>query len=142
MKLTSPRASNWVDRGEDPDVRLCQSLAVYLGQDPGDASHLREHAVAVLGMVMADATEVQVAAYLGDLDREFDRTPPPPGHRRTTAVALWHIAKAALVRDAANRLLEGPLPQPTSQVEPLSSWLRERLLEEGDDSVGGTIEPE
>ena len=47
---------------------------------------------------------------------------------RIRAIALWHVAKAALVRDFAERVLRGDVPanEPTS--DGLGHWLATRLL--------------
>jgi len=41
---------------------------------------------------------------------------------------LWHIAKAALVRDFAERVLQGEVPVNTPTRDSLSHWLAGRLL--------------
>jgi hypothetical protein len=43
-------------------------------------------------------------------------------------IAIWHIAKAALVRDFAERVLGGDVPPNVPAPEPLSEWLAARLL--------------
>ncbi|HWA58480.1 MAG TPA: hypothetical protein VG692_14565 [Gemmatimonadales bacterium] len=62
---------------------------------------LLEWASVIRGMVEADASEVQLAAYLNTLPAPAGTKPPP--HPRLLALALWHIAKCGLVRDAAER---------------------------------------
>jgi hypothetical protein len=99
-------------------------------------------------MVEADATEVHVASYLYGVLRETGSPAPPGG--RVTAIALWHAAKAALVRDFAERVLRGDVPRPDPTPEPLSRWLAARLLspeelemfERGDDVPPGTGSPD
>ena len=106
-----------------------------------DAPWLAEHAAAIRGMVEAGASEVHVAGYLYRCLREFALPVPPRG--RTTAIALWHMAKAALVRDFAERVLSGEIPRPVATPDSLSHWLAARLLTaaeldefaEGDDPV-------
>ena len=49
---------------------------------------------------------------------------------RLTAIALWHIAKAALVRDFAERVLQGEVPVNAPTPDRLSHWLATRLLSE------------
>jgi hypothetical protein len=45
------------------------------------------------------------------------------------AIALWHIAKAAEVRNRAQRLItEYAAALPADSKVPLSTWLSERLL--------------
>ena len=127
--LTSKRAGNWVDRGAPPEPKLRQVLAHYLGvPDEADAPRVAEHALAVLGMVDADATEVHVAAYLRRLARARGRTPEEVAGARMVAVALWHVAKAALVRDLAERALRGELRSPPPTGTQLGERLAERLL--------------
>jgi hypothetical protein len=57
-------------------------------------------------MVDADSTEVHLAGYLKDLEREFGISEQEARSRRAAAVALWHIAKVAEVRERARRLIE------------------------------------
>ena len=125
--LTSRKAGNWVDRGEAPEPTLRRILAFYFGRhDPADGPWLGDHAAAIRGMVEADATEVHIASYLYGVLRETGAPAPPGG--RITAIALWHVAKAALVRDFAERVLRGEIPRPDPTPEPLSRWLAARLL--------------
>lgn len=122
-------ASNWVDRGEPPNRTLRLVLRHFFGLfDEVDEPWLEEHAVIVLGMVAADATEIHVAGYLRSLAR--DRGMPvgePPG-ARAVAVTLWHIAKAALVRDFAERVLRGEVPINEPTPDSFSHWIAGRLL--------------
>jgi hypothetical protein len=85
-------------------------------------------------MAEADASEVQVAGYLRTLEERHGATDHTTHHRRAVAIAVWHIAKCAEVRDRAVRLLH-EAPAYTSPQVPLSTWLAERLLrgELGDD---------
>ena len=125
--LTSRKAGNWVDRGEAPEPTLRRILAHYFGRhDPADGPWLDQHAAAIRGMVEADATEVHVASYLYRVLRDTGAPVPPGG--RVTAIALWHAAKVALVRDFAERVLSGEIPRPEPTPEPLSHWLAARLL--------------
>jgi hypothetical protein len=140
--LRSSKADNWVDRGEPAEPQMQRVLAFYFGRhEEGDAPWLAEHASAIRGMVEAGAGETHVAGYLYRCLRELALPVPPRG--RTTAVALWHIAKAALVRDFAERVLSGEIPRPIATPDSLSHWLGARLLtaaemnafENGDDQV-------
>lgn len=116
-----------MDRGEAPEPTLRRILAFYFGRhDPADGPWLAGHAAAIRGMVEADATEVHVASYLYGVLRETGAPAPPGG--RVTAIALWHAAKAALVRDFAERVLRGDIPRPDPTPEPLARWLAARLL--------------
>ena len=126
--MLHPKASNWVDRGEPAEVHLARVLAHFLERDPvRDADWLHSQAVTLLAMVAADGSEIQVAKYVGHLETELGRSLSPGSTRRLVAIALWHIGKAALVRDRALRLLEERGPAAATPV-PLSEWLRERLL--------------
>ena len=79
-------------------------------------------------MVAADATEVHIAAYLRSVVRENDIAMPEPSGARPAAIALWHIAKAALVRDFAERVLRGEIPVNAPTPDRFSHWVAERLL--------------
>lgn len=125
--LSSSKADNWVDRGEPCEPVLGRILAFYLERhDPGYASNLAQHALTIRGLVESGGTEVHVASYLYGILRELDLPAPPRG--RVTAIALWHVAKAALVRDFAERVLRGDVPRPVPTPEPLSRWLAARLM--------------
>jgi len=137
--MINSKASNWVDRGEPPEPTLSRVLASYLELDPAThAAHLQEYAGAVRGMAEADATEVQIAGYLRTLEAHHLAAEHPARHRRSVAIGLWHITKAAEVRDRATRLLaEYAAATPAAARVPLSTWLSERLL--GEDP--GSSEP-
>ena len=79
-------------------------------------------------MVAAAATEVHVAGYLRGVAREIGSPKREPSGARPAAIALWHIAKAALVRDFAERVLKGEVPVNTPTPDTLSHWLAARLL--------------
>ena len=105
-RLEDPNAANWVDRGEPPEPTMQRVLEFYLGRDVVmEPARLREHVVALRGMAEADSTEYQLAGYLALIEKEAGLTTPDTGVRRTTAIALWHIAKSAAVRDRAKRLI-------------------------------------
>ena len=57
-------------------------------------------------MVEADSTEVHLAGYLKEVEQAFGLTEEHGRRRRSTAIALWHIAKCAEVRERARRLME------------------------------------
>ena len=106
-RLTDPRASNWVDRGQAAEPELTRVLAYYVGQDPkAPEASLRVHVDAIRGMVEADSTEVHLASYLKEVEQAFGVTEEHGRRRRAVAIALWHIAKCAELRDRARRLME------------------------------------
>lgn len=79
-------------------------------------------------MVAADATEVDIAGYLRAVARESGSPKREPLGARPAAIGLWHIAKAALVRDFAERVLQGEVPVNTPTPDTFSHWLASRLL--------------
>jgi hypothetical protein len=110
-RLTSSTASNWVDRGQPPEPELGRVLSYYLDLGPEPLEpRLRPHVEAIRGMVEADATEVQLAGYLKTIEQDFGVTDSHSRRRRAAAIALWHIAKCAEVRERARRLLEFGIP--------------------------------
>jgi hypothetical protein len=126
--MTKYRVSNWVDRGEPAQQHLSRVLVRFLELSPEDnASALAEYSETILAFVAADGSEVQLADYLADLQNRHGREVSPGRLRRYVAVALWHIAKAGLLRDA---LADQPTDPATSEHTPLSDWLTERLLRE------------
>jgi hypothetical protein len=123
------KASNWVDRGEPSEPKLAKTLRHFFGFDvPVEDAQLQEYTRTLVSMVAADASEVQVASYLGYLEDQHGRPRSSARHRRLEAIAIWHMAKAALVRDQALRLLRGEAYDATAEHERLSDWLRERIL--------------
>lgn len=123
------KAGNWVDRGEPPNRTLRRVLAyLFHRQDPDYIPWLEEHANIILGMVAADATEVHVAGYLRSVVRTEEIELREPLEARRAAVALWHIAKAALVRDFAERVLRGEIPVNEPTPDSFSHWMASRLL--------------
>ena len=126
--MTSKHASNWVDRGGRPAPEVQRTLAFFFDRHGViDAVWLKDASLTIVGMVEADASDVLIAGYLKHLARE--QGIEFPARARLTSVAVWHIAKAALVRDAAVRLLNSDLVNQRDLVlPPLSAWLAERLL--------------
>ncbi len=124
--MISPNASNWVDRGEPAERKLVRVLRHFLEFD-ADAATLERGADTILGMVDADASEVQVAAYLGTLEDEQGLPRSPARFRRLVAIAAWHVAKAALTRDTAVRHLGAAPRETTADRHGLADWLAERL---------------
>ena len=127
--ILSRKASNWVDRGESPLPTLRRVLAYFFERhSPDDFPWLDEHARNVLGMVAADATEVHVAGYLRSVVRDTGGPARQPLGARAAAVGLWHIAKAALVRDFAEKVVRGEIPANTPTADTFSHWIASRLL--------------
>ena len=127
--ITHPKAGNWVDRGEAPNATLRRVLARYFERlAPDDQPWLEGHARIVLGMVAADATEIRIAGYLRSIQRDAEFPYRDPVGARTVAIALWHIAKAALVRDFAERVLRGEVPVNEPTRDSFSHWVASRLL--------------
>ena len=123
------KASNWVDRGEPPDATIARVLGRFFDRNPNEhASWIAEHSTILVGMVAADATEVHLARYLRALAREITFPEPQSPAVRTTSIALWHIAKSALVRDFAERVLRGDVPVHKPTEDSFSHWVASRLL--------------
>lgn len=127
--MIDAKASNWVDRGDPPEPKLARALHHVIGRDhPVDQEVLLGHAAIILGMVEADASEVQVAAYLGDVQEELGLERTAARARRLAAIALWHMGKAALVRDRAIRVVAAVRESAATGHPRLSDWLKERLM--------------
>lgn len=127
--IISKKASNWVDRGEPPTLTVERVLSRFLDLNPADRHDwFREQANIITAMVDADATEVHLAGFLQSLLEESGRPAAEYGLCRLTAIALWHIAKAALVRDFAERVLRGDVPVNEPTPDTLGHWIAERLL--------------
>jgi hypothetical protein len=128
LSLTSIKAGNWVDRGEPCTPVVQRTLAFFYDRHhAADAQWLAEAALTLVGMVDADASEIQIAGYLKHVAQERGLEFPP--RARMASAAVWHIAKAALVRDAAERVLNSELMHHRDRVPPpLSEWLAQRLL--------------
>ncbi|MFN8654656.1 MAG: hypothetical protein U0133_22335 [Gemmatimonadales bacterium] len=93
------RGGNWVQRDEPLEDKLVRVLGYQFKRATSDPV-LMEWASVIRGMVEADASEVQVAAWVAKLTTPDGMRSAEP---RLLAVALWHIAKCGLVRDAADR---------------------------------------
>jgi hypothetical protein len=127
--IISKKASNWVDRGASPIPTLQRVLAHFFERFMADdGPWLEEHATTILGMVAADATEVHLAGYLRSVVRDAGGPVREPLGARPAAIALWHIAKAGLVRDFAERVLQGEVPVNEPTPDTLSHWIAGRLL--------------
>ena len=79
-------------------------------------------------MVAADATEVHLVGYLRTLLVYREDLARDSSTYRLTAIALWHVAKAALVRDFAERVFQGEIPPNDATPDRLGHWLASRLL--------------
>ncbi len=120
------KASNWVDRGDALEQTLARVLGHPLGvaaDDPG----LQEHILAIRGLVEADATEVHVPRYVRPLFPLFLQRDADATLSRTLGIALWHIAKAGLVRDRAARRADELIRQLPPEPR-LADQLREAIL--------------
>ncbi len=127
--IISRKSNNWVDRGESPLPVLVHALAHFFERHAdSDQAWLAEHANIILGMVAADATELHLTGYLKSVVREAGVPQREPLGARAAAVTLWHIAKAALVRDFAERVVRGDVPANVPTEGTLSGWLAKRLL--------------
>lgn len=123
------KASNWVDRGESPNGPVRRVLAHFFRRlDPESIPWLDEHGVIIIGMVEADATEVHIAGYLRSIVREEAQLAAETQNARQTAIALWHIAKAAHVRDFAERVLRGEIPVNEPTPDTFSHWVASKIL--------------
>lgn len=126
--IISRKASNWVDRGEAPHATIERVLGRLLDRAPQTApAWFRAQSQSIVGMVAADATEVHVAGFLRTLLAD-DAPPRDAATVRAAAISVWHIAKAALVRDFAERVLRGEIPVNEPTPDSLSHWLAARLL--------------
>jgi hypothetical protein len=130
--IISSKAINWVDRGESPIPTMRRVLDHFLDHDrAADVDWLDEQANIVAGMVAADASEGQVAGYLRSVAGAHGGASGGTrdvGVARTVAIALWHIAKAALVRDFAERVLQGEVPENAPTPDSFGHWVASRLL--------------
>jgi hypothetical protein len=101
MPVSDPNASTWVDRGDPPEPSLARVLAFYLHRDlRAEATTLHEWATEVLGMVDANATDVNLGGYLAALADGPGVRERTSFERRAAGIALWHVAKCALIRPA------------------------------------------
>lgn len=120
--MMSRKGSNWVDRDDPLEDTLARVLGHPLFLDADD-TRLAPHVLTVRGLVEADATEVHVTRFIRTLFPLFDQPEPDPKLTRTLGIALWHIAKAGLVRDRARRRAEElvrQLPPPPSLAKQLT----------------------
>ena len=116
-----------VDRGDPADPTIQRLLAHFYGlQLDEHREQLELPASTIIGMVAADATEVHIVGYMRSIARDLDVEDRPLQYARVTAIAIWHAAKAALVRDFAERVLRGEVPPPNDPTPqpPDRYWLR------------------
>lgn len=126
--IINRKASNWVDRGAPPHPTIERVLSRFLERNTfDDPEWFREQSETIVGMVAADATEVHVAGFLRTLITP-DTPPRDTTSIRAAAISVWHIAKAALVRDFAERVLRGEVPVNEPTPDSLGHWLASRLL--------------
>ena len=113
----SRRQLNWVDRLEPPEPEVARVLRRFLKLDAEqDADTETAYARAIVQMVRASASEGDVANYLAYLQEQRAQPVTPAPMRRYVAIALWHIAKAALVRDLAR----------LEELAPVDRWRRDQ----------------
>lgn len=124
--MSRGKAGNWVDRGEPLEPTLGRVLGHSLGLEATDA-RLVGYLNTIRGLVEADATEVNVSKYLRDIRDELQLPEMDPAHRRTLAIALWHIVKAGLIRDRAERRASELMSQLPPQA-PLGERLAQAIL--------------
>jgi hypothetical protein len=117
---------NWVDRGDALESALARVLGHALRVDATDSA-LLAHVLTIRGLVEADSTEVHVAAYLHTMWEAFGQDALDPSARRTLGIALWHIAKAGLVRDTMRRELAA-VRRTQPNAPPLSVQLHDAIL--------------
>lgn len=118
--MTKYRGS-WVERNDPIEPELCRVLAHPLRLDRDDR-RLEEHALAVRGLVEAGGSEVDVTAYVRRLFESLELPPPDAVVARLVGIALWHVTKAGLVRNNAQRRVEELVRQ-----LPAEAALAERL---------------
>lgn len=126
MTGASVPKGNWVDRGDPLESALARVLAHALQRDVVDAE-VAAHVLTIRGLVEAGSTEVHVAGYLRTVYAACGQAEPEPTARRTLAIALWHIAKSGLVRDAMTREIAS-LRRALPPALPLSAQLRDAIL--------------
>ena len=124
--MSSRKASNWVDRGDALEQTLGRVLGHALGVDADDP-RLHEHLLAIRGLVEADATEVHITRYVRPLFSRFLQRDEDATLTRTLGIALWHIAKAGLVRDRAARRADELIRQLPPEPR-LADQLRDAIL--------------
>ena len=99
--MTRRDVGNWVERGQPPEPELTRLLATYLEKDVvTDGAALRPYVTALREMVEAGTSDAQVAGYLKHVEQEVGRPHETGRVRQLAAIALWHIARCAIVRAA------------------------------------------
>ncbi|WP_411282351.1 hypothetical protein [Gemmatimonas sp.] len=105
---------------------MARVLGHAIGRDATDPA-VEVHVLTIRGMVEADSTEVHVSGYLRTVWTTEGHAELEPTARRTLAIALWHIAKAGLVRDAMAREIAS-LRCASPAGRPLGDQLRDAIL--------------
>ena len=114
----SRRKLNWVDRLEPPEPEIARVLRRFLHLDGDrDADAEAKYAHEMVQMVRASASEGDVTNYLAYLQEQRGQPVTPPPMRRFVGIALWHIVKVALVRDAAR----------LEEFKPVDTWRRDQV---------------
>ena len=118
-----------MDRGDPPHATIERILGRFLQQNPAhNRVWFREQAEIIVGMVAADATEVHLVGYLRTLLPYDEQQARDSSDIRIRAIALWHVAKAALIRDFAESVLRGDVPANEATPDRFGHWLATRLL--------------
>lgn len=117
----STHRGNWVERNDPIEPELVRVLAHPLGLSHDDA-RLLEHALAIRGLVEAGGNEVDVTVYARRLFEPFGLPKPDAVVARLLGLALWHVTKAGLVRNNAQRRV-AELVQQLPPEAPLSERL-------------------
>jgi len=71
---------------------------------------------------------VHIAGYLKSVVRQIGAPKREQLGARAAGLTLWHVAKAALVRDFAERVLRGEIPVNEPTPDTFSHWIASRLL--------------
>ena len=124
--MTRGKTGNWVDRGDPLEATLSRVFGHSLGLEPTDL-RLSEYVNTIRGLVEADATEVHVSGYVRTIRKTLGLPELEPAARRTLGIALWHIAKAGLVRDRGERRAAELMSQLPPQA-PLAERLAAAIL--------------
>lgn len=117
---------NWVDRGAPLEATLARVLGHALDVAANDP-RMVEQALTIRGLVEANASEVHVARHVRSVFQLVGRPEPDAPTRLALGIALWHIAKAGLVRDQAARRIQ-ELTEKLPPERPLAERLHAAVL--------------